>query len=100
MPIDYEKRDGVAYITLNNPAKANILDKATSDAISDAWIDLWEDRHIRCAIVTGKGDRHFCGGHNLHIRPVRPESRRDLSHPQPAGGSGLYQCGKPGRAKP
>ena len=44
MPIDYEKKDGVAYITLNNPAKANILDKPTSDAISEAWIDLWEDR--------------------------------------------------------
>ena len=38
MAIDYEKRDGVAYITLNNPAKANILDKATSDEISQAWI--------------------------------------------------------------
>ena len=47
MSIDYEKRDGVAYITLNNPAKANILDKATSNAISQAWIDLWEDRDIR-----------------------------------------------------
>ena len=69
MPIDYEKRDGVAYITLNNPAKANILDKQTSDAISEAWIDLWEDRDIRCAIVTGEGDRHFCGGHNLQPRP-------------------------------
>jgi len=32
MAIKYEKRDGVAYITLNNPAKANILDKPTSDA--------------------------------------------------------------------
>jgi enoyl-CoA hydratase/carnithine racemase len=69
MPIDYEKREGVAYITLNNPAKANILDKPTSDAISDAWIDLWEDRDIRCAILTGAGDRHFCGGHNLAPRP-------------------------------
>lgn len=69
MPIDYEKRDGVAYITLNNPEKANILDKPTSDAISEAWIDLWEDRTIRCAIVTGKGDKHFCGGHNLTPRP-------------------------------
>ena len=55
MPIDYEKRDGVAYITLNNPEKANILDKPTSDDISAAWVDLWEDREIRCAIVTGKG---------------------------------------------
>jgi enoyl-CoA hydratase/carnithine racemase len=68
MPIDYEKKEGVAYITLNNPAKANILDKHTSDAISEAWIDLWEDRDIRCAILTGKGDRHFCGGHNLQPR--------------------------------
>ena len=41
MAIDYQKRDGVAYITLNNPAKANILDKATSDEISQAWIDLF-----------------------------------------------------------
>ena len=69
MPVDYEKRDGVAYITLNNPEKANILDKPTSDAISEAWIDLWEDRAIRCAIVTGEGDKHFCGGHNLTPRP-------------------------------
>ena len=42
MPIDYEKRNSVAYITLNNPEKANILDKPTSDDISAAWIDLWE----------------------------------------------------------
>ncbi len=82
MPIDYEKRDGVAYITLNNPAKANILDKPTSDAISEAWIDLWEDRDIRCAIVTGKGDRHFCGGHNLAPRPdLTAEDREYPAHP-------------------
>jgi enoyl-CoA hydratase/carnithine racemase len=79
MPIDYVKKDGVATITLNNPAKANILDKHTSDAISEAWIDLWEDRDIRCAIVTGKGDRHFCGGHNLAPRPdLTPEDREYL----------------------
>src|SRR5262249_14457141 len=51
MAIKYEKRDGVAYITLNNPEKANIFDKETSDAISEAWIDMWEDRAIRCAIL-------------------------------------------------
>ena len=77
MPIDYEKRDGVAYITLNNPEKANILDKPTSDDISAAWIDLWEDKDIRCAIVTGKGDKHFCGGHNLTPRPDLTEEDRE-----------------------
>ena len=77
MPIDYEKRDGVAYITLNNPEKANILDKPTSDDISAAWIDLWEDKNIRCAIVTGEGDKHFCGGHNLTPRPDLTEEDRE-----------------------
>ena len=79
MPIDYQKRDGVAYITLNNPKKANILDKRTSDEISKVWIDLWEDREIRCAILTGAGDKHFCGGHNLAPRPdVTQEERERL----------------------
>lgn len=77
MPLGYEKRDGVAYITLNNPTKANIMDKATSDEISAAYIDLWEDRDIRCAIVTGAGDKHFCGGHNLAPRPDLTDDDRE-----------------------
>jgi enoyl-CoA hydratase/carnithine racemase len=80
--IDYEKRDGVAYITLNNPAKANIFDKETSDAISAAWIDLWEDRQIRCAILTGAGDRYFCGGHNLAPRKNITEEEREYLRTQ------------------
>ena len=78
VPIDYEKRNSVAYITLNNPEKANILDKPTSDDISAAWIDLWEDKDIRCAIVTGKGDKHFCGGHNLTPRPDLTNEDREF----------------------
>jgi enoyl-CoA hydratase/carnithine racemase len=82
LPIDYEKRDGVAYITLNNPSKANIFDKPTADAISDAWIDLWEDRSIRCAILTGKGNTHFCGGHNLAPRENITEEEREYLRTQ------------------
>lgn len=77
MTMEYEKRDGIAYITINNVEKANILDKTTSDAISDIWTDVWEDREIRCAILTGTGDRHFCGGHNLAPRPEMTEEERE-----------------------
>lgn len=77
LAIDYQKRDGVAYITLNNPAKANILDKKISDEITAAWTDLWEDREIRCAILTGAGDKHFCGGHNLAPRPDITQKERE-----------------------
>lgn len=82
MAIDYEKRDGVAYITINNPEKANILDHANSDAISEAWTDMWEDRDIRCAILTGTGERHFCGGHNLATRPDITEDEREYLRTQ------------------
>ena len=77
MALKYEKRNGVAYITLDNPAKANILDKSTSDEIGEAWIDMWEDPDIRCAILTGAGDKHFCGGHNLEKRPDITEEERE-----------------------
>ena len=82
MPLKYEKRDGVAYITLDSPDKANILDKKMSDDISEAWTDLWEDRDIRCAILTGSGDKHFCGGHNLAPRPGVTEEDREYLRTQ------------------
>jgi enoyl-CoA hydratase/carnithine racemase len=69
MGINYETRDHVAYITIANPDHANALDKATSDELSEAFINVWEDRDVRVAIITGEGDRHFCAGHNLTPRP-------------------------------
>ena len=92
MAIDYIKRDAVAYITLNNPGKANILDKATSDDISAAWIDLWEDREIRCAILTGAGDRHFCGGHNLAPRKNITEEEREYLARSASSGRWRARC--------
>ncbi|MBT6681741.1 MAG: enoyl-CoA hydratase/isomerase family protein, partial [Chloroflexi bacterium] len=79
MSIIYEKRDRVAYITISNPDKANILDKATSDSLSDAWKEVWEDRDVRAAVLTGDGDKYFCAGHNLAPRPdVTDEERERL----------------------
>ena len=65
----YEKRNKIAYITINNADKANILDRETSDQISVVWKEVWEDPDVRAAILTGTGERHFCAGHNLATRP-------------------------------
>jgi (E)-benzylidenesuccinyl-CoA hydratase len=69
MGINYETRDHIARITIANPDRANVLDKATSDELSEAFINVWEDRDVRVAIITGEGDRHFCAGHDLTPRP-------------------------------
>ena len=77
MPVDYEKHDSVAYVTINNPQKANILDKQISAEIADIWKDIWDDRDVRVAILTAVGDRHFCAGHNLATRPDITEDERE-----------------------
>jgi (E)-benzylidenesuccinyl-CoA hydratase len=73
----YEKRQKIAYITINNPEKANILDRETSQEISEVWKEVWEDRDVRVAILTGTGERHFCAGHNLATRPDITEEERE-----------------------
>ena len=67
MSLILEKKKSVAYITIDNPAKANILDRQTSDEITEAWREVWEDRDIRAIILTGSGDKYFCAGHNLSL---------------------------------
>lgn len=77
MSIGYEKRNGIAYITLNNPEKANILDPSSSDELALAWQDVWEDRDVKCAILTGAGNKHFCGGHKLDLPENLSEAERE-----------------------
>jgi enoyl-CoA hydratase/carnithine racemase len=79
MAIDYEVREHIGYITLNMPEKANILDHETSDQISQAWKEAWEDREVRVVILTGTGDRHFCAGHNLQQVPGVSQSDREFN---------------------
>ena len=57
--IKFEKNNHIATITINNPDKANIMDRETSDQLNDAWIEIWEDQKIRVTVITGSGDKYF-----------------------------------------
>jgi enoyl-CoA hydratase len=65
IPLLYEKRDGVAYITFNRPEKRNALSPEVMCRLADAWIDYAADDEMRVAILTGAGDRAFCAGADL-----------------------------------
>ena len=77
MGVIYEKKDAIAYVTIDNPEKANILDRETSNQIAEAWKEIWEDWDVRVAIITGTGERHFCAGHNLAPRPGVTDEERE-----------------------
>jgi len=61
----YEKKDHIAYITLNRPEVMNALNHELWQALTDAWISVRDDPEVWTAIVTGAGDRAFCAGQDL-----------------------------------
>lgn len=61
----YEKRDGIAYITLNRPEARNAISPEVACRLVDAWQDYATDDNLRVAIITGAGDKAFCAGADL-----------------------------------
>ncbi|GBD14062.1 Enoyl-CoA-hydratase [bacterium HR24] len=61
----YEKRDGIAYITLNRPHVHNAIDPEMMVRLAEAWQDFDADDGVRVAIVTGAGERAFSAGADL-----------------------------------
>ena len=61
----YEKRDGVATITLNRPERRNAFSPESIIRLAEAWIDYRDDDDLRVAILTGAGDQAFCAGGDL-----------------------------------
>src|SRR4051794_31735996 len=61
----YEKRDEIAYITLNRPEVHNAIDRETEELLREAWTDFRDAPDIRLAIITGAGDKSFCAGDDL-----------------------------------
>src|SRR5215468_7434414 len=61
----YEKRDGIAVLTMNRPEVRNALNAEMLCRLADAWQDVNDDPAVRVAILTGAGDDAFCAGADL-----------------------------------
>jgi enoyl-CoA hydratase/carnithine racemase len=60
----YEKRDRIAYVTLNRPDAKNAIDRETHHLLWETWEDFAADDSVDVAILTGAGDA-FCAGADL-----------------------------------
>jgi enoyl-CoA hydratase/carnithine racemase len=56
----------VAVVTIDRPERANALDPPTLRDLADAWRRIAADADIRCAVLTGAGERVFCAGMDMH----------------------------------
>lgn len=58
----YEKRDGVATITLNRPERHNAFNVAMARELRRAWADVKASPDVVCALLTAAGTHAFCTG--------------------------------------
>ncbi|MBW1679627.1 MAG: enoyl-CoA hydratase/isomerase family protein [Deltaproteobacteria bacterium] len=63
----YEKKDGVAKISFNNPNKYNAIDWKMAEELQEAFSDVDKDDDVRVVVLTGVGDRAFCTGADLSV---------------------------------
>jgi enoyl-CoA hydratase len=61
----YEKRDGIAYVTMNRPDVRNAINTEMLVRLADAWQDINDDPAVHVAILRGAGEKAFCAGADL-----------------------------------
>jgi enoyl-CoA hydratase/carnithine racemase len=64
MTLRYEKADGIATITIDNPP-VNVFTPALHRVFFGLLEDFLRDREVRVGILTGAGQRAFCAGDDI-----------------------------------
>ena len=63
--VAYQKKDGIAYVTVNRPKVLNALNTPTWNDLRTAFEDARDDASVRGAILTGAGDKAFIAGADI-----------------------------------
>lgn len=63
--VRFEKRDRVAWVTLNRPEVMNALHPPCHDRLDAIWDEFATDPELWVAVLTGTGERAFCAGNDL-----------------------------------
>lgn len=61
-------KNEIVIITLNRPEAANSLSLKMLEELEDAILSYKYNRHVRCVIITGTGEKAFCSGADLKER--------------------------------
>ena len=92
--VNFEVHGEVVLITLDRP-KANAIDVKTSHELGDAFIEFRDDDNLRVAIITGAGNRFFCGGWDLKAASEGEAVDADFGPGGFAGLTELWDLNKP-----
>jgi enoyl-CoA hydratase/carnithine racemase len=75
-----EKRDSIAYITIDRPEKLNALNQAVMVELGACLAEIERDESVRAVILTGAGDKAFVAGADVgELAQLTPFNGRDTS---------------------
>ncbi len=93
--IKYEKRNHLAYITLNRPEVMNALHPPCHIEMDQVWDDFMADKEMWVAILTGAGERAFSAGNDLKWTAEHRGERPPMSKGGFAGITARFDITKP-----
>ena len=65
MAIDYEKEGRIAIFTINRPQAMNAMNMEAIRELHEAMVDFRDDPELWVGIITGVGEKAFCGGADI-----------------------------------
>jgi enoyl-CoA hydratase/carnithine racemase len=76
----YQKREGIAYVTVNRPEKLNALNQAVMTELRLCFEATEKDDEVRAVILTGAGEKAFVAGADINELAVQtPVQGRETS---------------------
>jgi enoyl-CoA hydratase/carnithine racemase len=87
----YEEIDAVAWVTLNRPDVHNAFNVKMQHELKDVWRSLRTNEDVRCAVLTGAGNRAFCAGIDRNETMGNWESAEDVGGTSATGIGGASQ---------
>jgi enoyl-CoA hydratase/carnithine racemase len=91
-----EKKNSIAYVTINRPKVLNALSPATMDELGAAFDEIKSDPAVRVAILTGAGEKAFVAGADIsELAKQEPVSGKEFAHRGQAVLNQIENLGKP-----
>ena len=92
----YEKKQGIAWVTVNRPAVRNALNSATMRELQTVFEQIANEDDVRVVIITGAGDKAFVAGADINeLATLTPVEGKDYSLAGQAIFDSIERLGKP-----
>jgi enoyl-CoA hydratase len=92
----FEKKNAIAYVTVNRPKVLNALNMATMEELRSAFHAIKQDAEVRAVIFTGAGEKAFIAGADIgELTKNDALAAKEYTHRGQSVLNLIENCGKP-----